>query len=62
MVLDTNFSSHKKNQKMSVKDLGSFWGVFSQNDLCLHCIVPFIYAAVTLPKAREKVKVGSHLI
>ena len=52
----------EKPKDVSVKDLGSFWGVFSQIDLCLHCIVPFIYTAVTLPEACEKVKVGSHII
>ena len=62
-VLDTNSSSHKKNQKMSLwRILAVSGGVFSQIDLCLHCIIPFIYAAVTLPEACEKVKAGLHLI
>ena len=54
--------SQEKPENVSVKDLGSFWGVFSQIDLCLHCIVPFIYTVVTLPEACEKVNMGSHLI
>ena len=54
--------SQEKPENVSVKDLGSFLGVFSQIDLCLHCIEPFIYAGVTLPEACKKVKEGSHLI
>ena len=52
----------EKPESVSVKDLGSFWGVFSQIDLCLHCIVSFNYTTVTLPEAYEKVKVGLHFL
>ena len=47
----------EKPENIPVFDLGSFWRVFAQIDLCLHCIVPFIYTLVALSKACEKVKV-----
>ena len=62
IVLETNSSSFKKKKDVSVKDLGCFWGVLSQNNLDLYCIVPFINWLVSLPEVCKQVKSRPHFI
>ena len=51
-----------KTRKCLCATFWLFLRVFSQIDLCLHHIVPFIHTLVALSKACEKVKVGLHFI
>ena len=63
IVLETNSSSLRKNQKMSPWGiLAVSWGVLSQSNLGRYCIVSFINRFVALPEASKQVKAGPYFI
>ena len=59
---DKLFIIWKEPKDVPMKYLGSFWGVLSQSNLGLYCIVPFIDWLVALPEACKKVKPGPYLM
>ena len=61
-VLDTKFSSCKKNQKCLDVIFHSFRRIFCEVYLCLYSIVPFVDAFISLMKTGQEIKPGSHLI
>ena len=59
---DKLFIFKEETKDVPMKYLGSFWGILSQSNLGLYCIVPFINWLVSLPVAWKQVKSGPHFI
>ena len=52
----------EKPKDVTMQDLCCFWGAFSQIDLSVYCIIPFIHASIASPEACKQIKVGAHFI
>ena len=59
---DKLFILEEKPKDVSMKYLGCFWGVLSQSNLDLYCILPFISWLVSLLEACKQVKCSPEFI
>ena len=51
-----------KAKNITIQDVCCFCGIFSQIDLSLYCIIPFVHASIALPETCKQIKAGMHFI